>query len=53
MRRLISSGIELFIEVGPGKVLEGLLHRIDRKANILGAQTPEDIQKIKKVLVEF
>lgn len=53
MRKLISSGIELFIEVGPGKVLEGLLRRIDRKANVLGAQTPEDIEKIKEVLAEF
>lgn len=53
MRKLISSGIELFIEVGPGKVLQGLLRRIDRKANILGAQTPEDIQRIKEVLAEF
>ncbi len=53
MRRLISSGIELFIEVGPGKVLQGLLRRIDRKANILGAQAPEDIERIKKVLAEI
>ncbi len=53
MRRLISSGIELFIEVGPGKVLQGLLRRIDRKANVLGAGTPGDIEKIKEVLAEF
>ena len=53
MRKLISSGIELFIEVGPGKVLEGLLRRIDRKARVLGAGTPEDIEKIKEVLAEF
>ncbi len=53
MRKLISGGIELFIEVGPGKVLQGLLRRIDRKANILGADTPEDIEKIKEVLVKF
>jgi len=31
MRKLISSGIDLFIEVGPGKVLQGLLRRTDRK----------------------
>lgn len=53
MRKLISGGIELFIEVGPGKVLQGLLRRIDRKANILGAQAPEDIERIKEVLAEF
>jgi len=53
MRKLISGGIELFIEVGPGKVLEGLLRRIERKARVLGAGTPEDIEKIKEVLAEF
>lgn len=53
MRRLISSGIELFIEVGPGKVMQGLLRRIDRKANVLGAGTPKDIERIKEVLAEI
>jgi [acyl-carrier-protein] S-malonyltransferase len=32
MRTLRSEGVEVFIEVGPGKVLSGLLRQIDRQA---------------------
>jgi [acyl-carrier-protein] S-malonyltransferase len=32
MRRLVDEGCDVFYEVGPGRVLRGLLRRIDRKA---------------------
>ena len=35
IRRLRSEGVELFIEVGPGKVLSGLVRQIDRAAECL------------------
>lgn len=35
MRVLRSEGVEVFVEVGPGKVLSGLLRQIDREAQIL------------------
>jgi len=50
MKKLIMDGIDLFIEVGPGKVLQNLLRRIDRKAEILGVETPSDIDKLEKLL---
>ena len=31
VRRLIADGVEMFYEVGPGRVLRGLMKRIDRK----------------------
>ena len=46
MKKLISEGIDLFLEVGPGKVLQGLLRKIDRKVSVLGVQTPQDLEKI-------
>ena len=30
IRTLIESGVDMFVEVGPGKVLSGLLRQIDR-----------------------
>jgi [acyl-carrier-protein] S-malonyltransferase len=36
MRHLLSQGFDEFYEVGPGRVLRGLLKRIDRKAIVKG-----------------
>jgi [acyl-carrier-protein] S-malonyltransferase len=35
MRKLLAEGIDKFYEIGPGKVLMGLLRRIERKAEIV------------------
>lgn len=39
------AGVDQFIEVGPGRVLSGLLKRIDRRANILCVEDPESVEK--------
>ncbi|MEA3485744.1 MAG: ACP S-malonyltransferase [Candidatus Aerophobetes bacterium] len=46
MRKLVQDGVEVFVEVGPGKVLQGLMRRIDRKAQVLGVEKPEDMEKL-------
>lgn len=40
-------GVNCFIEVGPGKVLQGLIKRIDSEVNVLGFEKPEDLSIIK------
>jgi [acyl-carrier-protein] S-malonyltransferase len=35
MRRLLADGFTRFVEVGPGRVLAGLLRKIDRKAEVV------------------
>ena len=45
--RLVSnSGIKLFIEVGPGQVLKGLLKKIDPKLEVKNIGTHQDIQSL-------
>jgi [acyl-carrier-protein] S-malonyltransferase len=38
MRRLISDGFDQFYELGPGRVLAGLLRRVQRRINITNVQ---------------
>ena len=35
MRRLIGEGVQIFVEIGPGKVLSGLMRQIDRSKSSL------------------
>lgn len=46
MRVLIARGISTFIEVGPGKVLCGLLRQIDRSKTCLNAEDEASVQKV-------
>lgn len=44
IRTMIDSGIDTFVEVGPGKVLSGLIKRIDSSVSVYN--TDEELQKI-------
>lgn len=43
---LLSQGIGPFAEVGPGKVLTGLIRKIDPSAQILHLESPEEIEGV-------
>ncbi|MDB9773882.1 ACP S-malonyltransferase [bacterium] len=43
---MINKGIKQFIEIGPGKVLSGLIKRIDRTVKVSAINTEEDIRLI-------
>jgi len=47
IRNMRSSGIDTFIEVGPGKVLSGLIKRIEPDARIFNV---EDVESLNKTL---
>ena len=43
---MISKGVDQFIEIGPGRVLSGLIKRIDRNLKVSAINTEEDIRLI-------
>ena len=43
---MISKGTKKFIEIGPGKVLSGLIKRIDRNVKVSAINSEEDIRLI-------
>jgi len=43
MKFILSKGVTNFIELGPGRVLKGLLRRIDEKAQVRSIEKKEDI----------
>jgi [acyl-carrier-protein] S-malonyltransferase len=44
MEKLIADGVEDFYEIGPGKVLTGLMRRIDRKINVVNVSSLQAIE---------
>jgi [acyl-carrier-protein] S-malonyltransferase len=46
MQLLIAEGVTTFVEVGPGKVLSGLLRQIDRRQKCLHVEDPASLEKV-------
>jgi len=52
MRLLIASGVQTFVEVGPGKVLCGLMRQIDRSKTCLNVADETSLSKAIERLIE-
>lgn len=52
VQHFIDQGEELFIELGPGRVLAGLMRRIDRKKTALSFADTEGLEKVVEALAE-
>jgi [acyl-carrier-protein] S-malonyltransferase len=46
IERLIAEGVDRFIEVGPGRVLTGLMRKIDRSVTTLNCSTVEALERV-------
>jgi [acyl-carrier-protein] S-malonyltransferase len=53
MQALIARGVEAFVEVGPGKVLCGLMRQIDRSQTCLNVEDEASLQKTVNHLSEI
>jgi [acyl-carrier-protein] S-malonyltransferase len=49
-RELIRDGVTVFVEVGPGNVLSGLLKRIDKSVKAISVNNLESLDELEKAL---
>ena len=43
MRTMLDAGVDRFVELGPGRVLAGLMRRIERGADVESVDTAEQV----------
>jgi len=43
---MLNEGVDTFIEVGPGNVLQGLGKRISKESKFVGVQTLEELNNL-------
>ncbi|MGH9723840.1 MAG: ACP S-malonyltransferase [Candidatus Acidiferrales bacterium] len=53
IREMIENGVTIFIEVGPGKVLAGLLRQIDRSVRCLSVEDAASLQATLDKIAQF
>jgi [acyl-carrier-protein] S-malonyltransferase len=46
MERLLADGVERFYEIGPGRVLTGLMKRINRKTRVINISSAESLKAL-------
>ena len=50
IREMIARGIDVFVEIGPGKTLCGFLKRIDRSVKAINIDKYEDLKKLEDIV---
>lgn len=48
LSHMLESGVDRFVEIGPGRTLSGFLKKIDRQAQVYNVSSFEDVQKVKE-----
>jgi [acyl-carrier-protein] S-malonyltransferase len=46
MQGLLDDGVERFFEIGPGRVLAGLMRRIHRRADFTSVNSQKAVEKL-------
>ena len=49
IKNMISAGIRIFIEVGPKRVLSGLISRIDKSVQVLNIEDEQSLNKMGNI----
>jgi [acyl-carrier-protein] S-malonyltransferase len=51
VQRLLDEGVRSFVEVGPGKVLLGLIRSIDKSVTMLNVEDEKSVENAVKALL--
>lgn len=52
VEQMIDNGVDMFVEIGPGKTLAGFIRKIHKHAKVLHVSTWEDVEKTVEELKE-
>jgi len=52
IQRMVQDGATLFVEIGPGKVLTGLIGRIHKESKRINVQTLADIAPAREAIAQ-
>lgn len=50
IERMITEGVDTFIEIGPGKTLSSFVKKIDKSKQVMNIETVADLEKLKSLL---
>ena len=46
---MIADGVELFVEIGPGKTISSFIKKIDRTKEVINIDKAEDLKKLNEL----
>ena len=52
VERMIADGVDTFVEIGPGRTLEGFLRKINRNVKVFHISQWEDVDKVCEELAD-
>ena len=52
VEKMISQGVDTFVEIGPGRTLAGFMKKINRNVKVYNIQTVEDVEKVVNAISE-
>lgn len=52
VENMILNGVDTFVEIGPGRTLNGFIRKINREVSVYSIQTVEDMEKVIQAVKE-
>ncbi len=50
VKTLLAAGVDLFVEIGPGKTLSAFIRKIDKNVSVINIEKTQDLEKLKEVI---